>query len=82
LSFNQDFAKEAGGDFGYVQIQVDAGTWQTVATLDASTSGGYETDISSYLPSPNSEFRIRFRYVANDNLYWKVDEFELSGGNP
>ena len=82
LSFNQDFAKDSGDDFGYVQIQVDEGTWQTLATLSASASGGWDTDISSYLTDADAEFRIRFRYVGNNNLHWKVDDFELSGGNP
>ena len=79
LMFNQDFAKNGGDDFAMIQIQVDNGTWQTMTTLSASTSGAYDIDLSPYLPSADSEFRIRFRYVAEDNLYWKVDEFELVG---
>lgn len=82
LSFNQDFAREGSTDFGYVQIQVDEGTWQTLTTISASTTGGFDTDLSSFLPSASSEFRIRFRYVGNNNLHWKVDDFELFGGNP
>ena len=82
LSFSHDFAQEGGTDFGYIQIQVDGGTWQTVDTLSSSASGAYEVDISSYLSNSDSEFRIRFRYVANNNFYWKVDDFTLLGGNP
>ena len=79
LTFNQDFAKNGGDDFGFVQIQVDGGTWQPIATLSASVSGAYDIDLSSYLPSADSEFRIRYRYVGENNLYWKVDDFELVG---
>lgn len=82
LSFNQDFAREGSTDFGYVQIQVDGGTWQTLSTLSASATGSFDVDLSAYLPSASSEFRIRFRYVGNNNLHWKVDDFELVGGNP
>jgi hypothetical protein len=79
LTFKQDFAKNGGDDFAFVQIQVGDGTWQTMTTLSASADGDYDIDLSPYLPSADSEFRIRFRYVGEDNLYWKVDDFELVG---
>jgi hypothetical protein len=79
LTFNQDFAKSAGDDFGFVEIQVDAGAWEVLATISASMDGEEEIDLSSKLPSADSEFRIRFRYVGQDDLSWKVDDFELAG---
>jgi hypothetical protein len=79
LTFNQDFAKSAGDDFGYVEIQVDSGAWLVMDTISASMDGEKIVDLSSYLPNADSEFRIRFRYVGEDDLYWKVDDFELVG---
>jgi hypothetical protein len=79
LSFHHDFQKSGGDDFGFVQIQVNSGSWQTVQTFNASASGAHEVDLSSHLPSASTQFRLRFRYVGNNDLSWKVDDFELTG---
>jgi hypothetical protein len=66
------------GDAGYVQIKVDGGTWQTITTYTATTSGLVTTNITPYL-SADSVFRIRFRYVANYDWSWKIDDFSATG---
>jgi len=79
LRYHHDFVKSGGDDFAYVQIQVDGGEWQTIDSISASATGPKETDLSTYLPLPDTRFRIRFRYVGNDDVGWKVDDFELKG---
>ncbi len=82
LKFNHDFLKNSTDDFGFVQIQINDGAWQTLRTMTATTS---DTDhsatinISSYLTSSDTEFRIRFRYIGNNDQSWKVDDFEVTG---
>ncbi len=78
LSFNHFFSDNDTDDFGFVEIEVDGGNWLTVATFNNSSTGAQEADISSYLPSPSSEFRIRFRYIGFDDLHWKIDDFHLT----
>ena len=78
LSFNHFFSNNDTDDFGFVEIEVDGGNWLTVATFNNSSMGAQETDISSHLPSPGSEFRIRFRYIGFDDLHWKIDDFRLT----
>jgi hypothetical protein len=79
LSYTQDFAKSGTDDFGFVQIQIDDGTWQTVNQLLADTTGSSEIDLSSFFSGAETQFRIRFRYVGNNDQYWKVDDFEIAG---
>ena len=35
-------------------------------------------NITPYL-SPSCNFRVRFRYVANYDFHWKVDNFAVNG---
>jgi hypothetical protein len=77
LSYRHDYNYNVG-DYAYVQISVDGGTWQTVTTYSADATGLVNTSITSYL-SANSNFRIRFRYVANTDWYWKIDDFGATG---
>ena len=79
VKFDQDFVKNSSDDFGFVQIQVDGGDWQTLTTLLSSQDGPDQVDISSYLDAPDTQFRIRFRYVGNNDRTWKMDDFEVVG---
>jgi hypothetical protein len=80
LSFSQDFVKNGSDDFGFVQIKVDDGEWETLATILSSQSGAATPiDITDYLPSPDSQFRIRFRYAGQDDKTWKMDDFKIVG---
>jgi hypothetical protein len=79
LTFNQDFVKSGSDDFGFVQLKIDGGTWQTLTTLLGNTTGSAEVDLSSYLTSSATGFQIRFRYMGNDDQSWKVDDFEIAG---
>ncbi len=78
LSFNHYFENNDVDDFGYVEIEVGGGAWQTIGTFEDTNSGSQSLNISSYLPLATSEFRIRFKYVGYDDLHWKIDDFELS----
>ena len=79
LKFDQDFVKNSTDDFGFVQIQINDGSWQTLQTVMSNTSGNVEIDISAFLTSSDTEFRIRFRYIGNNDQSWKVDDFEVTG---
>ncbi len=79
VKFNQAFVKNSSDDFGFVQIQVDGGDWQTLTTLLSTQDGPDQVDVSSYLDAPDTQFRIRFRYVGNNDRTWKMDDFEVVG---
>jgi len=78
VAFNHYFDSSDVDDFGYVDIEVGGGAWQTIGTFDSTNSNSQSINISSYLPLAASEFRIRFRYVGYNDLHWKIDDFELS----
>jgi hypothetical protein len=78
LSFNHHYADYSTVDYGYVQIQVDGGSWQTVTTYSATTSGAVTLNVTTYL-GPSSTFRFRFRYVGYYDYYWKVDNVRVWG---
>ncbi|GAG41226.1 unnamed protein product, partial [marine sediment metagenome] len=77
LSYNHDYNYE-DGDYGNVDISVDGGPWQTITSYDFDASGYVSTNITSYL-GVNSNFSIRFRYIAMDDLWWKIDNFAVTG---
>jgi hypothetical protein len=79
LKFNHSFDDNGADDFGYVQIEVNGGNWQTIDTVADDATGAQSLDISSYLPNAYAEFRIRFRYVGYNDESWKVDDFEIFG---
>jgi hypothetical protein len=78
LSFDHDY-NYYDGDYGQVQIQVDGGTWQTISTYNSDTSGHVTLDVSSYVAG-SSTFRVRFRFVAYYDFYWKVDNVSVQSG--
>jgi hypothetical protein len=77
LSFNHDYSYY-DGDVGYLQLQVNSGSWTTLTSYTSSTSGYVSIDLTSYIPT-GASFRIRYRYVANYDWYWKVDNFTITG---
>ncbi|MFO8071705.1 MAG: MopE-related protein, partial [Polyangia bacterium] len=77
FEFNHDY-QYYSGDYGEVQIQVDGGAWQTLATYDYNSSGTQSLDITSYI-SGATDFRLRFHYVAYFDWYWKVDDVKVYG---
>ena len=78
MLFNHHFENNEIDDFGYVDIEVGGGAWQPIGTFDSTNSGPQSLNISPYLPLVVSEFRIRFRYVGNNDFHWKIDNFEIS----
>jgi hypothetical protein len=79
LTFNHYYNDYDTDDYGYVQISVNAGTWTTIATYSALSSGVINLSLTGYLPAPSTNFRLRFRYVGYWDYYWKVDNVQLSG---
>jgi hypothetical protein len=78
LSYNHDYSDYDVDDFGYVEIQVDQGGWQTMQSYDSSQDGFASHQVDSYLGSGTS-FRFRFRYVGNYDYYWKLDDVRVTG---
>ncbi|MBE3123139.1 MAG: choice-of-anchor J domain-containing protein [Thermoplasmata archaeon] len=86
LSFNHYFYWGAALDYGAVQGSTDNGaTWtQPIANFTAtdgtSTTGIVRTyDISAWAAT-QSQVKIRFRYSANNDWYWYVDDVKILSG--
>ncbi|MCP4606741.1 MAG: hypothetical protein GY847_40570 [Proteobacteria bacterium] len=77
LKFNHLY-NHGSGDQAMVDIQVDSGGWQNIATYTADVMSQEDLDVTSYLGA-DSEFRFRFRYTANDDNRWKVDDIQVVG---
>ncbi len=77
LKFNHLYIHESG-DQAMVDIQVDSGAWQSLATYTANVTAEEDIDVTSYLGA-GTEFRFRFRYMANDDKQWKVDDVQVVG---
>jgi hypothetical protein len=65
-------------DSGRVLVSTDGGTnWQTVAIYSNADDSGYRyVDISSIV-NGQSNVKVSFNYVANDEYWWYVDDFML-----
>jgi hypothetical protein len=65
-------------DSGRVMVSTNGGAnWQTVAIYSNADSSGTETfDITS-LVAGQSNVKVGFHYVANDEYYWYIDDFVL-----
>ncbi|MCP4679997.1 MAG: DUF4185 domain-containing protein [Deltaproteobacteria bacterium] len=77
LQFNHLYQHESG-DQAQVDIQVDSGAWQNIATYSSDITSHEDLNVTSYLGA-GSTFRFRFRYVANDDKKWKVDDVRIVG---
>ncbi|MCP4676034.1 MAG: trypsin-like serine protease [Deltaproteobacteria bacterium] len=77
LKFNHLYIHESG-DQAMVDIQVDSGAWQNLVSYTTDITAQEDIDVTSYLGA-GSEFRFRFRYTANDDEQWKVDDVQVVG---
>jgi hypothetical protein len=77
LSFNHDYKDRDTTDSGRVDVQAGEGEWQTVNNYTADAVGEAEFDLTSYVGT--SAFRVRFRYVGNNDYYWKIDDVQITG---
>ncbi|MEO0136321.1 MAG: choice-of-anchor J domain-containing protein [candidate division WOR-3 bacterium] len=65
-------------DSGRVLVSTDDGaTWQTIHFYSNADDSGYKSvDVTSLVQGEN-DVRFAFHYVANDEMYWYVDDFVL-----
>jgi len=78
LSFDHDYRNRDTTDSGRVDIQVGEGEWQSLQVFTEDASGAVEIDLTPYL-SYFAFFRVRFRYIGNNDYYWKVDNVRIQG---
>lgn len=78
LGFNHHYSDNDADDFGYLDVAVDSGPWETVHTYSSTGSGPQTFDLTSYVGS-GSQFQIRFRYVGYGDNFWRVDDVEVTG---
>jgi len=78
LGFNHHYSDSDVDDFGYVDISVDSGPWETVTTYSSTGSGPQTYDVSEYVGT-GSQFQVRFRYVGYDDNFWRVDDVQVTG---
>lgn len=77
LTFRHDYKDRDTTDTGRVDVQAGEGQWQTVHSYTADATGEAEFDLTSYVGT--STFRVRFRYVGNNDYHWKVDDVRIRG---
>lgn len=75
--FYNDFTT-ARLDSGRVLVSTDGGlNWQTIHFYSNADDSGYKfVDVSSIVVGQNN-VKFAFHYVANDEMYWYVDDFVL-----
>lgn len=75
--FYNDFTT-ARLDSGRVLVSTDDGlNWQTIHFYSNADDSGYKSvDVSSIVAGQDS-VRFAFHYVANNEMYWYIDEFTL-----
>jgi len=81
LQFEQVYNDYTGTtDIGTVEV-FDGTDWVTVATYVDQDYGTFTTpdfeniDVTAY---KNTDFQVRFRYVAHDDLYWAIDNVVIT----
>ncbi|MFW7379716.1 MAG: S8 family serine peptidase [Oligoflexus sp.] len=82
LELKTRYELENSYDFGYVEIQVDGGDWQSLATLNGNSDWvSLYFDLKSYLTGAES-YRFRFRITTDSSVTrqgWDIDEIRLIG---
>jgi hypothetical protein len=78
LAFNHDYKDRDTTDTGRIDLQAGEGDWQTVHSYTADAEGPAEFDLSSYIGA-SSSFRVRFRYLGNNDYHWKIDDVRITG---
>ncbi|MDO8953209.1 MAG: PKD-like domain-containing protein, partial [Draconibacterium sp.] len=84
LNFWQYYRDRDGSDFAYVEISTDNGASYSNVTTYTTNQGNRNPfnnnptlNLSSW--TGYNQVRIRFRYVANNDYYWGIDNVRLTG---
>jgi hypothetical protein len=65
-------------DSGRVLVSTDNGlNWQTVVMYSAADDSGYRSHDITSIVSGQSSVKIAFHYVAYNEYWWYIDDFEL-----
>jgi hypothetical protein len=66
-------------DYGYVDVSFDGGSsWSNVWTVTWTTNAHRTYSINT---GGASTMQVRFRYVANDDWMWSIDDVEFKDGS-
>lgn len=85
LTFNHHFRRFSGNEEAKVEVTTDGQNWTTIqsyiATQGTATNFASETiNLNAYRGEPY--FQLRFRYHANWDWYWAIDDVNITGTNP
>ena len=81
LTFWHRYDIESGWDYGYVQVSVDGGAWNTVATYSGTQSSWTEVEIDLANHAGDS-VRVRFTLDTDYSIVydgWYVDDVMIEG---
>ncbi|MGB6093281.1 MAG: hypothetical protein WBF83_05940 [Moheibacter sp.] len=86
LTFNHYFRKNYwGNEEAKIEVTTDGSNWTEIksytATVGGATNFVLETiNLNAYKGEPY--FQLRFRYHANGDYYWAIDDVNITGTNP
>ena len=85
MDFWQYFNNNSGNDYGYVEVSTNNGASYGSPILTNNSDIGSRDPFNNH-PSINlsayinySQVKIRFRYVANNDRYWGIDNVSVTG---
>lgn len=85
LTFNHYFRRRSGNEEAKVEVTTDGTNWTTIqsytTTQGGATNFAHATiNLNAYRGA--SYFQLRFRYHANRDYYWAIDDVNITGTNP
>jgi|GEM_PF-773953 len=85
LTFNHYFRRRSGNEEAKIEVTTDGQNWTTIqsytATQGGATNFAHATiNLNAYRGAPY--FQLRFRYHANRDYYWAIDDVNITGTNP
>lgn len=85
LTFYHHFRQFSGTEEAKVEVTTDGSNWTEIksytATVGGATNFVLETiNLNAYKGEPY--FQLRFRYHANWDYYWAIDDVNITGTNP
>jgi hypothetical protein len=85
MDFWQYYNDNSGNDYGYVEVSTNNGATYNAPIYTNNADIGSRSPFSSH-PSVNlsayinyPQVKIRFRYVANNDRYWGIDNVSVTG---
>ncbi len=82
LQFWQTYAFESGYDFGYVEYQINGGTWQQAVSYTGSNTSWNQVQVPLSALNGQSNVKIRFHITSDTGLTadgWHIDDLNLVG---